>query len=91
MYEILSNFNMLMLVIGTLPSILAVIKNRTNLSAYSLLGSAGIFIGQLGYILYFYLIETPIATLLGLVPTAFWAIVLGYKLKQYWKRKYHKK
>jgi hypothetical protein len=72
---------MLMIVLGTLPSIIAVIKNRSNLLAYSLWGSLAFFIGQLGYITFFALIGQYYATALGLVPTVFWAVVVAFKLR----------
>ena len=87
MYDLLSYFSMVMLVIGTLPSIVAVIKNRKNLLAYSMLGNIGFMIGQFGYITFFALIGQYLSTALGLVPTTFWVTVVAYKLKNWWNRK----
>jgi hypothetical protein len=80
--SLLSNLSMFMLMLGTLPSIVAVVKNRRNLSAFSLLGAVGLVIGQTGFLLYFALIGDWLTSGLSVVATVFWWFIMVYKLKE---------
>ena len=79
--SLLSNFSMLMLVIGTLPSIYSAWKSRENLGAFSLIGALSLVIGQMGFLIMFALIGDYITSTLSAITTLFWWIVLIYKLK----------
>ena len=78
---LLSNFAMFMLFIGTLPSILSAYKSRKNLLAFSLTGSIALVIGQMGYLIYFILIGDYMTSILSTIPTAFWWLVIIYKIE----------
>ncbi|MFA5366154.1 MAG: hypothetical protein WC325_13310 [Candidatus Bathyarchaeia archaeon] len=76
----LSTLAMLALVIGTLPSMKAMHKNRHDLSAFSLLGASGIFVGQLMFVVYFGYVGDWLTTLLELPLCAFWLLVIIFKV-----------
>lgn len=79
--NLLSNLAMLSLVIGTIPSMYAVINNRNALKGFSILGCLGILVGQVLYSTYFYLIRDYITCLLTFPLATFWSIVLIFKLR----------
>ena len=77
--NIISNIGMLLLVIGTLPSIAIVIKNRKNLKGFSMIGSIGIAIGQAVYLFYFLLVGDYLTSALSVPLVVFWFAVIFFK------------
>jgi len=83
---LMSNFGMMSLVIGTIPSIIAAIRNKKNLEGFSLIGALGILTGQTVFLFYFLLLQDIITSVLTLPLISFWAIVIFYKLKTKFRR-----
>lgn len=77
--SILSNIATLSLFVGTLPSIVAIIKNRKCIDSFSAFGAIGILAGQLLFVTYFATIGDWITVLLMTPVTAFWTLVLFFK------------
>lgn len=78
----LSTIGMFALVIGTLPSMKAMISSRNDLSAFSLIGASGIFAGQTIFVGYFGYIGDWLTTILELPLCAFWLIVIILKARK---------
>ena len=79
--NLLANIGMLWLVIGTIPSIYSVLKNRRNLQGFSIIGSLGILIGQSTYLYYFILLNDIITSILSIPLIMFWLIVLLFSFR----------
>lgn len=76
--NILSNLAMLSLVLGTLPAYVALLKARGNLKGFSLLGTIGIFTGQLLFTIFFFLSNDYLTTALAIPLVIYWTLVLFF-------------
>lgn len=83
---ILSNLAMFSLVIGTMPAFVSLIKSRTNLRGFSLIGTLGLLIGQTLYLIYFGLYEDYITMALCMPLVTYWILVLYFLIRKKLKR-----
>ena len=79
--SLLASFAMLFLVIGTVPSILSLVKDRKGLSGFNTIGVLSILIGQLLYTIYFLLLQDYMTTLLTIPLVGYWGLVLIFLVK----------
>ena len=84
--NVISNIAMSLLVLGTLPNIAAVIRDRKNLRGFNTLGSVGIFLGQSIYLAYFLLQGDYITSALDIPLMIFWLIVIIFKTNNWGNR-----
>jgi hypothetical protein len=80
--NLISNIGMLLLVIGTLPSIIVLLRNRNNLKGFSTIGSVGIASGQAVYLFYFLLLGDYVTSALCVPLVVFWLAVILFKLRE---------
>lgn len=78
--SLLSTIGMITLLIGTLPNMRAVLKNRYSLDGYSMIGSIAIMIGQFIFAVYFALVGDWLATFISIPMCIFWVIVVAIKI-----------
>jgi hypothetical protein len=79
--NLLANIAMICLFLGTLPSIVTLIKNKNKLEGFSLLGSFPMMFGEVAFLAYFALIPDYVTVALLLPLAVYWMVVIGLKLK----------
>jgi Ca2+/Na+ antiporter len=80
--SILANIATVALFLGTIPSIRAVVKDRTALKGFSVIGSFSFFLGQLIFVIYFILVGDWVTVILLIPLATFWFLVFSYKVKE---------
>ena len=79
--SLLASVAMLFLVLGAVPSIQSLIKNRKSLSGFNTIGVLSILIGQSLYTVYFLLLQDYVTTLLTIPLVGYWMLVLIFLVK----------